>query len=506
MNDPRFDYGAVPNWRKEGKQAVYSTYVTELDDTNVLDPPPGQLEWAIDTKNPVLFDGLTRFDITVALQVSTKEANVPAVAAAQGVAAVAAVEGAWGDYTDCRGPDWADFLLAPLWFEKIFSAWYLFHYQDQPKLHAESSHIPFELNTLLYWMMSPELKDSLCREPWHPGRAVPSAGKKWNFDNNGSWHDYSQKLLKGGPISFGWTPLHLWPLFQGTNNGRDGSSFRPRALNTQQLGKVVLRAKLVDKIDNLFRVRDGVANKRYRLRIDKFKLVVEEARMNPAGDRSLMPKGKTLHWPGVCKIMRNETIPAGSFIHTVKFEEVLWPELILVFALSKNVTGGSFKYSEHAIANPHFLRHNIEQVNISYDSFLTSMVVPDFGTVNSAHAEKNVARNYARFGVFGMKVDPRIVNEISARDGFRNTDFPHVAVHLVQSDGWDEDQTRKRTVPLLTDSSKTLEGKPKDLVLTLKFGNVAGSPADASFIIYLGYTDTNLVYKDKKFTSPYGLH
>lgn len=499
MNDPRFDYGPAPNWRKEGKQAVLSTFVTETDDNNVLDPLPGQLEWAFDTKNPVLFDGLTRFDVTFAIQVSTKTPDIAAIGDA------AAVPGEWGDYTDCRENEWSDVLLAPLWFEKIFASWHLFHLFDQPKLHLESSHIPFELNTLLYWMMGSELKDAICREPWHPGRAVPTAGKKWNFGVDGPWHEYSKHIFTGRAKSFAWTPLHLWPLFQGCNNGHDGGTFRPRALSTQQLGKIVLRAKLVDKIDNIFRVRDGVANKRYRLRLQKFKLIVEEARMNPAGDRSLT-KGKTLFWPGICKLMRNETIPAGSFVHNVKFESVVWPEFILIFALSKNVTGGSFKYSDHVIANSHFLRHNITQVNITYDSFTTSMVVPDFLTVNSLDAEKNVARNYARFGAFGMKVDTGVVNEQSAKDGFLNTDFPHVAVHLVQSDGVDEDQTRTRTVPLLTDRSKTLEGKPKDLILNLKFDNAAGSPADASFIFYLGYTDTNLVYKDKKFTSPYGLH
>ena len=511
MNDPRFDYGDVPSWRKEGKQSVFSTYITELQDFNVLDPLPGHLEWDIETKNPVIFDGLTRFDVTVAVQVSTKGNDIPAVAAAGAAAAVPLVPGVWGDYTDCREAEYADFILAPVWFEKIFTMWVLFHLVDQPKLHSELPHIPFELNTFLYWAMGKDLKDSLCRELWHPGRAVPTPGKKWNFDADGAWHEYSRHLLKGRAMSFGYYPLHFWPLFQGTNNGRDRRSFCPRALNTRPsnlngLGKVSLRAKLVDRIDNLFRIRDGVNNKRYRLKINKFKLVVEEAVMNPSGDRSLLPRGKTLFWPGVCKVMRNETIPAGSFIHSVKFTETVWPEMILVFALSRNVVGGSYKYSDHAIADPHFMRHNIEQVNISYDSYLTSMVAPDFGTVNSAHAERNVARNYARYGIFGMQVDPAVINETSAIDGFVNTDFPHVVVHLVQSDGWEDEQIRTRTMPLLTDKVKSLDGKPKDLVLTLKFGNVAGSTAEATYVVYLGYTDTNLFFKDGKFQNPYGLH
>jgi hypothetical protein len=103
-----------------------------------------------------------------------------------------------------------------------------------------------------------------------------------------------------------------------------------------------------------------------------------------------------------------------------------------------------------------------------------------------------------------MKVNSKIVTPQSAVNGFRNTDFPHVALHLVQTDGLEEGQPRARTVPLLTNST-VLTGKPKELILNLKFRNPLGSPADASFIVYLGYTDTNMIFKDKKFFSPYGL-
>jgi hypothetical protein len=74
----------------------------------------------------------------------------------------------------------------------------------------------------------------------------------------------------------------------------------------------------------------------------------------------------------------------------------------------------------------------------------------------------------------------------------------------VQTDGLEEWQPRARTVPLLTDAS-VLTGKPRELIMNLKFRNPLGSPADASFIVYLGYTDTNMIFKDKKFSIPYGL-
>jgi hypothetical protein len=124
--------------------------------------------------------------------------------------------------------------------------------------------------------------------------------------------------------------------------------------------------------------------------------------------------------------------------------------------------------------------------------------------VGDVNAELNVVRNYRQLGAFGMRVNPKIVTPQAAKNGFRDTDFPHVAIHLVQTDGLEEGQPRARTVPLLTDAS-VLTGKPRELIMNLKFRNPNGSPADASFIVYLGYTDTNMVFKDKKFFSPYGL-
>jgi hypothetical protein len=510
MDDSRFDYRETPSWRKGGKQAVHSTFVTELEDNNVLDPFSGQLEWILDTKNPILFDSLTKFHVEVSILVSTKADDEPAVLAVAGgvgvpaVEARAAVPGEWSEYTDCEAGEYKNFRLAPCWFDKFWKTWEWFHYNEQPKQHNESWYIPFELNTLLYWMMDKKLKDELCPEPWHPGRAVPTEDKKWSFNENSAWHEYSKQLLTGHAMGFTWIPLHFWPLFQGTNHYVQ-KGFRPKALPVPHTGKISLRAKPVDKLDNVIRIADGVVNKRYKLVVTKFKLCIEEARMNPSVDRILFQnKNKTMHWPGVCKVMRNEIVPAGAFIHTVKFEEVVFPEVVLIFALNKNVTGGSYKYQDHVANSSHFVQHDIEEVGIAYGGFTTSMSWPDFGTVNNVNAERNVLRNYKQCGLFGMKVDPKVVNILSANNGFRDTDFPHVAVHLVQTDGLEEGQPRNRTVPLQAEQG--LFTKLKDLVLNFKFKNPDGAPANSSYIIYLGYTDTSMIYKDKKFTSPYGHH
>jgi hypothetical protein len=63
MEDGIFDYWEVPSQRKSGKQAVFSTFVKELEDYNTLDPLPQHLEWVIEAENPVLFDCLTSFHV-----------------------------------------------------------------------------------------------------------------------------------------------------------------------------------------------------------------------------------------------------------------------------------------------------------------------------------------------------------------------------------------------------------------------------------------------------------
>jgi hypothetical protein len=75
---------------------------------------------------------------------------------------------------------------------------------------------------------------------------------------------------------------------------------------------------------------------------------------------------------------------------------------------------------------------------------------------------------------------------------------------LFQTDWLEEEQSRSRTLPLLT--TQDLLKKNKGLIVNLKFNNPNGSPADASFVIYLGYTDTWMKFKEKKFISPYRLY
>ena len=110
-------------------------------------------------------------------------------------------------------------------------------------------------------------------------------------------------------------------------------------------------------------------------------------------------------------------------------------------------------------------------------------------------------QDYHRFGLFGMKVNREVVTRDSVRNGFSRSPFPHVYLCLMP----DEDGSRARTVP--PNSNSSIYDQPADLDISFKFTDTGSAP-NSNYIVYLAYTDVNMVYdqKDKKFFSAYGIH
>ena len=100
---------------------------------------------------------------------------------------------------------------------------------------------------------------------------------------------------------------------------------------------------------------------------------------------------------------------------------------------------------------------------------------------------------------FGIMTDTKLFDLDLVGNGFDTSDFPHVYYNLCVGSG------RDRMVPALTDDAN-LVNKMGDLTLQLKFGN-NGAPADLIYIVYIYYTDVNLMLdqKNKRFISPHGL-
>jgi len=491
MDDPRFDFSPTPSFRIGGKQVVYETESKKIEDSNVYDPMTNQLQWVLDPKRPVLFDTMTRFHVECYFQVRTR------AAAAEGAAPAA-----WGEWGLCAAAEYADVMVYPYYLGQIFNDWNFYYYNDHPKIHEESSYAPYHLEAYLYHCMDKDLKRYLCPEPCHPGHVVPTKPQGWSYAENSDWHNESKRIFVGRNISFTWIPLFQFPFYQGTNHMLTENT-KPRVVPINHTGKLVVRAKLKDTFDSMFRVRDGVANKQYRFGIKEFSLVLEEVRMNPSIERNLFSTGKKiLHYPGVTKIMRAENIANGTFVYTTRFEDVVFPEQIFIYALPKTVVAGTHKFSTATVGSPFFLKHNIVSVLPNFAGYNLSMTDPNFGSIVDDLAEIKSVEDHIKYGPFGMKVNSEIVTRESAVDGFANTDFPHVLLSFVPS----KYASLARMVPMLTDPS--LFNVPRDLNITLKFDGTIGSANDANYFIYLAYTNENMRYdqKSKKFLSPYGLH
>ena len=483
MDDPRFDFSPIPSWRKHGKQAVYGSEYPKMENYNNFGLElPYELQFPIDCKMPTLFDSMSRFKVQGIFEYKTT------------------ATAAWAP---CPVAESANVMVCPNWFELLFRNIDLFHYYYQLKIHDEPMYLPGHLNQYMYHAMDEKLKKFLCPEACHPGNSVPLNARSWSYEEKSEWLEYAKTIFTGAAINFTWIPLFLFPFFQGSNHVFDLEQV-PKAVPFNHVGKMIVRMKTVDSFSNIFRKKAveavGVAVKSYRFRLISMTLHLEEARMNPTLETRLFKNSKSLlNYHGVCKIARVETIPNRSFAHQAEFKNVAFPESIFIFAKTKNVVGGTYKYAdETAVPAPCFAQHNIKKVRIKWDGEKYSPEEPEYGDVTSQDMDFKYWQDDIQSGPFGMKLNPKACNLKAVKSGHANTDYPHIHLNLLTN------KNRNRMVPLLCDPN--VLNKTADLVVSLSFVT-PGSVEDVQYFIYLAYTDNNVVLdlKTKKFSSSYGL-
>lgn len=478
MDDPRFDFNSVPSWRKHGKAAVLNSEYVEAEKYADLLVNPSELQFTLGGKMPSLFSDMTRFKVTGVFEI--KEA----------------ANQAW---KPCPAAEYATVCVIPNWFERLIRNQDLFHENYHVKYHDEPMYVGGHLNTYLYHAMDEKLKKFLCPEPCHPGHGVPVDAKKWTFTADSEWHKYSKTIFTGAPITFSWIPLHMFPFFQGSNHLFDVEQV-PKCVPTNHTGRLVYRIKFVDDFAHIFRKSDIESVKEYRFRLTGMSLIVEQVRMNPSVETRVFKNSKAqLNYHGVTKIARVESIPTKTMVYNLRFTDVIFPEAIFIFAQTKKVVGGVYKYSEEVNTNgPFFMDHNIKKVILGYNGESFSLDEPQLGDVTNEYMDLKFWLDDAKRGPFGLKMNPKSLNTRVVKTGHKNTDFPHLHFNLMT------DGHRNRIVPQLCDSN--IYNKPGDLSVSLSF-NADGSAESAQYFVYLYYTDTNVVLdmKTKKFSSYYGL-
>ena len=477
MDDKRFDFSGIVPWRKSGKQVVYGSEYTKMDDNNSFDGILSQLEFPLQTKKPALFDAMSRFRVKGMFEHQVAGA------------------GAWLPTPFAEAVKVA---VYPLWFEKLFRNKDIFHESYQIKTGEEPMFVEPHLNQFLYHIMDPELKKFLCPEACHPGNGVPLNAGSWHFNDKSEWLAYAKHIFTGAEIAFTWIPLFMFPFYQGSNHIYDEEQV-PKCVPLNHTGKLTMRMKLVDDMSIIFKTKSTEETNKYRCRLISMDLMVEEARMSPLIETKLFKNNKSLlYYHGVCKLGRAESIPDTTFAFQTRFEDVMLPESIFIFALNKKVVGGTWSYkSQLDSPAPFFLKHNIKKVSLNFAGLNFSLEEPQIGHVDNDYMDNRNWLEETRRGPFGIKVNHKACSVRGTKGGYNDTDFPHIFISLTTNG-------RHRLVPLLSEPS--VLNKNGDLNIALSF-NQNGSADSAQYFIYLSYTDVNLVLdmKRKKFLSPFNL-
>jgi len=471
--DSRLQFASMPDWQRGNRQPVLSSDYVILEPTTRVETQPSQLDFDLPRKEPLLFGPMCKFRVKGAFQ--KQEEN----------------QVAWAN---AKAAEIAAILLAPNWLEMLLKEVSVWHNNNKIASTNENRFIwPF-LNTYLYHNMDPLAKQLLCPQACHPGHCVPAADGKWSADA-AAYTDYAKKVFTGTALAFDYTPLFVFPFYQGGTYLIEDNV--PRILPAPSMNRVQIRFTFFDSQDHIFRKTAPDTNKaKYRFAFSEFSLVLEEARLSESFGRHLHNIKRPLAFPGVTRLQLVENLVNGMSSIKARFQDIYLPEHVFVFCLNKAVGSGTFKFSGDTSTNV-FLAHNIESVDLSFDGKRFSLQEPkNVGSFRPDMFDIKAVLDHLVNPPFGIRQDPKKVTVDYVANGSLNTAFPHLHIPLVVG------PERQRLVPASDDGSCI--NKKADLDLDFKFTE-DNAPNDAILVIYAVYTDVNIVFdpKTKHFSSPY---
>jgi len=471
MSDPRLEYVDLPTWQQYKQQRLLGTNYVVIEPNNQLVDEPTQVEFEINNFAPLLFGPMSKFQIQGHFETratDNDEWDGPAAADASSV------------------------LLAPNWFEMLIKSVDVFHNNQRISASDEARFIPAHLNAMLYAYMEPTAKKLLCPQPVHPGYCVPVNKDSWKLDAE-PYNSYAKQVFTGDKIFFDYVPNFQFPFYQGSNFLTDGSA--PRMVPMQTLGKLSVRFSLFDKQDHIFRNKAN-HTKKYRFVFDAFNLILEEARLAPTFERTLLSAKKQLAYPGVTRLQLVESIPGGTASFKTRFQDICMPESLFIFCLDKQVASGTYKFSTSTKENV-FLPHNISSIDLSFDGKRFSLKEPHLGNIGDDSLDSKTLFDHLAAPPFGVNLDSTVATYTKLRQGGENSAYPHIYIPLVHYSG-----DKSRLIPAMDDGSCV--AKRGDLDISFKF-ILNNSTADAVYVIYAIYTDVAIILdlKNKYFMSPY---
>ena len=233
-NNIRLTHVDMPHWQLGTKQSLQGSDYVKIEPTAKIESIPTQVDFELPNKKCLLFGGMSKFRIQGGFQTQ------------------ADADAAW---TNVKADETAKVLLAPNWFEMLIKEVAVFHNHYKVASSSETRFIAPFLNAYLYQNMEPVTKKLLCPQAGHPAYCLPKISEKWSVAAKG-WTEYAAAVFVNGLFSFEYTPLFLFPFYQGSNFISDTESL-PRLLPMPNLGRIQIRFTFFDNQDHIFRNSAG---------------------------------------------------------------------------------------------------------------------------------------------------------------------------------------------------------------------------------------------------------
>jgi len=475
--DPRVTFDTLHAWQKDKYPLLGSRY--ELIDSNLrLEPQPSVLEFDLPGSAVVLGGPMTRFVIRGGFETRT------------------AVQGVWGAWAPTEGGEAARVVLAPNWFEMLVKQIDVFCNNTRITSSNEARSVTPFLNAFLYRLMDPLAKNMMCPQPHHFAHCVPPwTAQRWGAVENThgrTWLDYGSKVMvnKQGGHVFDYQPLFTFPLHQGGPG-------EPKMLPTLMTGRVQIRITFHDSQAHIFRKVAGNTDE-YRFTFMNFHLILEEARLSVPAEKSLLASKRVLPYPGVTRLQQIDPVPEGATTFKTRFQDVYFPEALLIFALPKEVASGTFKFGDSTSQNV-FEEHRIKLVQVTFDHKRLFLREPHPGEVNQPWFETKQYVDHIVHPICGLPVDARNLKPEHFIQGGNATSYPHIYLPLVNYG------TKNRIHPA-ADLDGTSSVKRADLDVELQFGE-NGAKANLIYVTYAIYTDVGVTYdtRTRLFANPYNI-
>ena len=472
-NNIRLTHVDMPHWQLGTKQSLQGSDYVKIEPTAKIESIPTQVDFELPNKKCLLFGGMSKFRIQGGFQTQ------------------ADADAAW---TNVKADEVAKVLLAPNWFEMLIKEVAVFHNHYKVASSSETRFIAPFLNAYLYQNMEPVTKKLLCPQAGHPAYCLPKISEKWSVAARG-WTEYASAVFVNGLFSFEYTPLFLFPFYQGSNFISDTESL-PRLLPMPNLGRIQIRFTFFDNQDHIF--RNTAANTaKYRFKFTEFEMILEEARLSMSFEKQFLSSKKPMVFPGVTRLQLVEPVPDANSRYRCKFQDILMLEALFIFCLDKTVASGTYKFSAGPATSTNiFTAHNIDSIDLSFDGKRFSIREPHLGNYRSNEMDSKQLFDHLAIPPFGIRQDANTLSFSIVKEGSKVTAFPHVYIPLITG------PNRQRIVPALDDGSCMM--KNADLDVSIKFTK-ENSATNAVYVIYACYTDVATIYDPKMnyFFSPY---